>query len=595
MSVLLPFFLLLAGLFGSPPSVRQGLLDLRRWDPGQGSLPLDGLWEFQSGISAPDQTGSFSRLRAVPGFWNLGVDADTGLRVASYRLRLELPGRTPTLLALRAVRPSSQSIRVLLDGREQGQFGCFGTSPLSTRPVFTTAPLVFTAPPGRHDLVLEVANFHAVNKGIPRPMELGTPAQLLRNEILLQSFNALLAACLAFLALQFAVQWWSHRRQHATGLFSLICLFSLLRHVATTSCAFADRIPWLDWESRIRIEYLTFGTIILWVYWFTVTLYPRDLPRKVLVALQVSGAAYAFFSLTASPQLVARSVAYYQIVHVLVIPLVLWGLVRAARRHENGAAIYLLGFAAVTVTVVNDILYALRLVQTGLWAPAGMLCLVVSLAVVTSRRASSQARELETSLERQALLLASGWERLHPGFAGHQARVSVLAEQLAIQAGLPPEATDPIRRGAACHDAGMSEQPPEALLAPHGLSPEEHSRLQTHVKPSSLAAPPDGDGLGEVEALILRHHHEHWDGSGYPDRLAGTAIPMAARIVAIADIWDALIHDRPHRSALSLQDALDQLERERGRTLDPVLLDVFLENGIWKLTLPDPSPAPGCA
>lgn len=588
MSVLLSFLLLLAGALGSPPTVSQGTLDLRHWDPSRGSVSLEGMWDFQPGISAPDREGSFPRRRPVPGFWNHSGDADTSLRVASYRLRLELPDRDTMLLALRAVRPSSQSIRVLIDGKEQGQFGRFGTSPLSSSPVFTTSPIVFKAPPGHHDLVLEVANFHSVNKGIPRPMELGTPQQLLKNEILLQSFNALLAACLAFLALQFAVQWWSHRRQHATGLFSLVCLFSLLRHVATTSCAFADFIPWLDWESRIRIEYLTFGTIILWVYWFTITLFPRDLPRKVLLFLQASGAAYAFFSLTASPQVIVTTVAYYQIIHAMVIPLVLWGLVRAARRKENGAVIYMIGFALVAVSVINDILYALQKVQTGLWAPAGMLCLVVSLAIVTSRRASSQARELEAELERRSLLLASSWERHHPGFVGHQARVSVLAEQLAIQAGLPPETSDPIRRGAACHDAGMLELPPKALLETHSLSPEEHARLQAHVQPTSLVAPDAPGGLCEIETQILRHHHEHWDGSGYPDKLAGERIPLPARIVAIADIWDALIHDRPHRSALSLHDALDQLERERGRTLDPQLLDLFLENGIWKVTLPDP-------
>lgn len=588
MSVLLSLLLLLNGLTASLPQVKDGVLDLRHWEPAHGSVRLDGSWDFLPGIAAPERNRSFPQRRPVPGFWNRGQGADTSLRVASYRLRLLLPDHA-SLLALRAVRPSSQSIRVLLDGKEQGQFGRFGTSPLSAVPVFTTAPLVLHAAPGTHDLVLEVANFHAINKGIPRPMELGTPDQLLGNEIRLQCFNALLAGSLSFMFLQFAVQWWSRRRQTATGLFSLICLFSLMRHLATASSALSDLLPEMDWENHLRVEYLTFGTIVLWVYWFTITLYPRDLPRKVLAFLQVSGAAYAFFSLTASPQLLVATVWYYQVVHVLVIPLVLWGLIRAARRGENGAAIYLAGFSLVAITVVNDILYALQRVQTGLWAPAGMLCLVVSLAIVTSRRASSQARELEAELEQRALVLASTWERLHPGFDGHQARVAVLSEQLAIHAGLTPDESDRIRRGAECHDAGIVELPPPLLLSPRGLSPDERDQLQAHVRPRSLlpaGAPPDAEGM------ILRHHHEHWDGSGYPDRLSGDRIPMCARIVAIADIWDALTHDRPHRDALSLQDALAQLERERGRTLDPRLLDIFLENGLWKLTLPDPA-SPG--
>jgi putative two-component system response regulator len=76
---------------------------------------------------------------------------------------------------------------------------------------------------------------------------------------------------------------------------------------------------------------------------------------------------------------------------------------------------------------------------------------------------------------------------------------------------------------------------------------------------------------------IARHHHERWDGSGYPDRLAATAIPIAARVSALADVFDALTHKRPYKEAWPVADALAEIKRLRGRQFDPELTDVFLE------------------
>jgi HD-GYP domain-containing protein (c-di-GMP phosphodiesterase class II) len=78
-------------------------------------------------------------------------------------------------------------------------------------------------------------------------------------------------------------------------------------------------------------------------------------------------------------------------------------------------------------------------------------------------------------------------------------------------------------------------------------------------------------------ALIIRHHHERWDGSGYPDGLAGTAIPLGARLVAVADVYDALTSDRPYRAAMARQDARDHLAQTAGRTLDEEAVAAFLD------------------
>lgn len=565
---------------GHDPSVRNGVLDLRSWDFAGGSVRLDGLWEFQPGLTSAGSAKQLAGNMSVPGYYQ-PAHKDMTSSIATYRLRVLMPGSVPTQLAIRAIRPSSQSLRILVDGAVQGEIGTFGTSAMSACPIFTSKPAYLRIPPGAHDIVVEAAFFHTDHKGIARPLELGTAERITLNETLLQSFNTFLAGSLFFLGLQFAVLWWNRRRNISTGLFSLVCSFSLVRHLVTTSTPLTDLVPWIDWEVHLRLEYLTFGTIVLWVYWFSHELFPGRFPRKLLHFLQVSGAAYGFFSLIAPTHFLTETVWYYQIIHLAVIPVLLAGLAKGALRGDRGAVTYLTGFGLLAIAVVNDILYAQRVIQTGLWAPAGMLCLVIALAIVTSRRAASMTQDTETALEARTFDIASLWEERHPGFAGHQERVSRLAARLAKGLSLPADEIDRIRRGAAIHDAAVGILPVELLLKPATLNDVDIREFERHTRMESLQVPHDPSG---TDSAIIQSHHEHWDGSGYPQGLSGEAIPLAARIVAVADIWDALTHERPQRPALSLHDALEQMERERGRTLDPRLLDVFLEQGIWKIT-----------
>jgi putative two-component system response regulator len=583
-------FLLQLGFFApsAAPVVVDGTLDLRGWDFAQGTIRLDGNWRFNPGLS--DGPDGHRLLQPVPGYL---PDTPGVPRIGTYHLRVLFPTDVPRILALRPIRPSSQCLRVLVDGVEQGGIGTFGTSATGSVPVFSSRPVFLQASPGAHDLTIEAAWFHLPSCGIARPFELGSASDCTRAQGRSDSFNTFLAGSLFFLGLQFAVYWWYRRKDPSTGLFSLISLTSLVRHLATTSSPLTESLPWFDWEVHLRLEYLTFGTLVLWVYWFTCELFPRHLSQRFLTFLQVSGGLYAFFSLVASPRWIVASVWYYQAIHLAVIPMLLFALVRAAARREPGAAIYLLGFAVLAGTVVNDLLYAWHLVNSGLWAPAGMLALVVALSVASSRRTSQRTNRLEAGLEQRLLDIASLWERIHPGFVGHQERVAHLSALLCRALGLPVDEIDRIRRAALHHDAAMVEIPESVLLKPSSLTHAEYLLMQGHLTVPSLSYSRDGHG---TDKAVIGSHHEHWDGSGKPYGLAGEQIPLPARIVAVADIWDALTHDRPHRTALTPQDALEQLERERGRTLDPRLLDLFLEQGIWKATLPGlppPSSRPG--
>ena len=129
------------------------------------------------------------------------------------------------------------------------------------------------------------------------------------------------------------------------------------------------------------------------------------------------------------------------------------------------------------------------------------------------------------------------------------------------------------RMGALLHDVGKIVVPPEILNKPGGLTAEERAVIERH---------PDAgvELLGDIEfpwdiRPMVRHHHEAWDGSGYPEGLAGEAIPLAARILCVADVYDALASDRPYRPAFPHERTLAIMSAEAGTRLDPALFDLF--------------------
>lgn len=158
----------------------------------------------------------------------------------------------------------------------------------------------------------------------------------------------------------------------------------------------------------------------------------------------------------------------------------------------------------------------------------------------------------------------------------HTRRVGELAAELARAIGLPEEQVDRLRRAAPLHDLGKIGVPDAVLLKPGALTESERAIIERHAEIGAdlLAGSPSAHVRLAEE--IARAHHERWDGTGYPHGLGGEAIPLAARIVAIVDVWDALTHARPYRPALAPAEVLAYMRGQSGRHFDPALLQVFL-------------------
>jgi hypothetical protein len=165
---------------------------------------------------------------------------------------------------------------------------------------------------------------------------------------------------------------------------------------------------------------------------------------------------------------------------------------------------------------------------------------------------------------------------------GHSARVAELSARIGLRLGLQPEALRALHQGASLHDVGKISVPDHVLNKPGELSPEEWAAIERHPTVGwELAS--RVRSLRDAVAAI-RSHHERWDGSGYPDRLGGEDIPRAGRIVAVADVWDALTSDRAYRPAWAPDRALSHVLTARGVLFDPecvdALVDVLSETGL---------------
>ena len=173
-----------------------------------------------------------------------------------------------------------------------------------------------------------------------------------------------------------------------------------------------------------------------------------------------------------------------------------------------------------------------------------------------------------------ALTSTRDWELREPDLARHATRVTELALRIADALGAGPQRVEAIRSGGPLHDIGKLAVDPAILRKPGALEPDELEEIRTHP----VAGRRMLDGMRALRGALdcVLHHHERWDGTGYPFGLGGDEIPFEARILAVADAYDAMTTDRPYRAAMSHEDAVSEVERCAGSQFDPLVAEAFL-------------------
>jgi putative two-component system response regulator len=197
-------------------------------------------------------------------------------------------------------------------------------------------------------------------------------------------------------------------------------------------------------------------------------------------------------------------------------------------------------------------------------------------AEILEQKVRERTRELSETQKEILRRLALAGEYRDNATGDHVARVSHTCRILALAAGLTEDFAEMIFQASPMHDIGKIGVPDHILLKPGRLDPPEMTIMRRHTQIG-------GKMLGGHHAPVLQlahsialHHHEKWDGSGYPDAMIGDAIPVEVRIVAICDVFDALTSSRPYKQAWPIEAAVAYLREQSGRHFDPRLVEVFL-------------------
>jgi putative two-component system response regulator len=176
-------------------------------------------------------------------------------------------------------------------------------------------------------------------------------------------------------------------------------------------------------------------------------------------------------------------------------------------------------------------------------------------------------------------VLAEAIDAKDPYTRGHSDRVRRMTLALAGHLGFAKDRLESLELGALLHDIGKIGIKDEILQKHESFTPEEYQYIQEHTLMGVKIV--EGIDFFKNKLSMIRHHHEHFDGSGYPDGLVGEAIPLEARIIAITDAFDAMTSTRPHHGPFPLEDVLQEMEKCKGKQFDPEILEIFLSKRIY--------------
>jgi HD-GYP domain-containing protein (c-di-GMP phosphodiesterase class II) len=229
--------------------------------------------------------------------------------------------------------------------------------------------------------------------------------------------------------------------------------------------------------------------------------------------------------------------------------------------------------AASLVAILVAWLYA----RFDYWMGFGSLGLLgIIVPVIAVRHVYGLYHSLEHSGQELLQVMVKAIEARDPYTSGHSVRVSEMSRAVAVELGLPARTIEEVETAALLHDVGKIHEEFAPLLRKEGrLTEEETALMQTHsIKSAELVGI-----ISKFHGFIqnsVRHHHERWDGLGYPDGIASNQIPLGARIILIADTIDAMTTDRPYRKRLSLEVVIAELQKCKGTQFDPQLIDVVV-------------------
>ncbi|EAY29198.1 7TM diverse intracellular signaling domain-containing protein [Microscilla marina] len=376
------------------PKAVKGYLDLRQWSfDQQPEISLNGQWEFfWQKYYLPDQNPSVTPAYVkVPSAWTkYTIDQhplpDKGF--ATYRLRVILDTSQVNQPLAINVRIIQTAYHLYVQGKYLGGSGIPATSAQATHPELHARVYTFEPRSDTVEVLLHVACFHNNSGGLSRAIELGRTDYLTQNFQYSIYVDFLLMGSLFIIALYHFSLYYFRRQNLAPIYFGLFCLIVALRLLALSAFNVSAHLSWVTYEYIQKASYLTYYVGTFTFLLFIRSLFTEEFKRVVIKIATVVVVPLTALVVLSHNYIYNKTLPYYQLFSLLVILYVFYVLTLAAIRKKSGARTFLLGFVAIAVTIVNDILHANHTIDTAHYAPWGLFIFVLAQAVVLSGRFS---------------------------------------------------------------------------------------------------------------------------------------------------------------------------------------------------------------
>ena len=392
----------------SPPTIKQGFLDLSQWSPVQTpSIKIKGNWEVHWQKLLTPQVLKNHRPTAffdfIP-FWRGKVVKGQVLpdqAHATFRAQVRIPATQIYQPLAIQLKVSEVAYKLFIDGKLAGKIGTISTSPATNSPIYSTNIYTFTPQTTTVELVLQASKYNAYVRNTMGAIKLGTPQALYKSHQRSVNGDFLLFGSLLIIALYHFSLFYFRRQTTSPIYFGLLCSIIAVRIFTLSEFNITEVFPWFDFEWHDKFSHLTFYTTTLVIFIFIRSVFTEEFPRFFGKYFPYIVWPFIALVLFTKSHIFSQVLPVFQLITVIAILIGLVVIIKAVRNQRHGARAFLLGYIAIAVVGVNDILYSIGTLDTGHLFPWGLFVFILSQAVALSGRFSQafvQSEQLSQEL-----------------------------------------------------------------------------------------------------------------------------------------------------------------------------------------------------
>ena len=587
----------------------------------QGTLELNGQWLFYPEYFVPPEY--FNRENPetdlpepvpvkVPSSWKNNYTYGT------YILTLLLPDKLPSGHISVKIRTVYSSYRLFADNKELVSVGIPSNTSELTVP--NIKPQTVNLPKGKNkiNIIIHVANFSHRKGGIIKPVTIGLRGLLIKKEERSEIILIFLIGTIMMMGVYHLILFFLNKKNKAILFYAIFCFLMVLRTLLINELYIYTILSSLSWELRLKIEYLTFYLGVAASLLFLKAMFPKYFPTGFIRYTTGISLMFSVLTIIFPVKIISYLIPAYQINSLIMVSAAAVLMIKAIIDKKENSLLLSIGFVPLFILTILEILNSDNLIPYSpnlIWGISFSLIFQsfvlareyfkslnkLKLQSITLRHEIKKRNELNKKLieskhivEETRLGIIIGLSKLAEyrdrNTGAHLERIGeyslILTKKLSENSKynnyITEEYIKDIFQSSILHDIGKVGIPDSILLKPSKLTKEEFDLIKEHpligyitiVNIEKNINHPSFLSLGKE---IARSHHERWDGKGYPDGLKGENIPLSARIVALADVYDALTSKRPYKEAFPHDNAVTIILEGKETQFDPDIIDAFIK------------------